>query len=128
MPRNENRKLQALNCVVCGSEFRARPHDIKRRNRKFCGLRCSTGGKSNGNYKGGGKSWYKRKQESELRNSLTFIARKKLENAIRRGDIVKWPCVICGAPRSEGHHWDYSKPLDVFWLCRKHHVEAHDGL
>jgi hypothetical protein len=38
------------------------------------------------------------------------------------------PCVVCGNPKTDGHHEDYSKVLDVVWLCRKHHMERHDEL
>ena len=48
-------------------------------------------------------------------------------NAIRDGKLVPWPvCAVpecCGKP--QGHHPDYSRPLDVVWLCDKHHKEAH---
>lgn len=44
---------------------------------------------------------------------------------VKRGKIKKTPCVVCGDEKSEAHHTDYTKPLDVTWLCRKHHLELH---
>ena len=41
--------------------------------------------------------------------------------ALRRGELVKKPCFRCGAKRSEMHHVDYYDPLNVIWVCRKHH-------
>ena len=47
-------------------------------------------------------------------------------NALRDRRIKKTPCEICGDPNSEAHHEDYSKPLEVRWLCKPHHYEADD--
>lgn len=44
--------------------------------------------------------------------------------AIRGGRLVPMPCIICGNV-AEAHHPDYSKPLDVVWLCRSHHRQTH---
>jgi len=51
-------------------------------------------------------------------------ARNAVHAAIQRGDMVRRPCDQCGNPKSEAHHPDYSKPLEVVWLCRPHHIEA----
>lgn len=53
------------------------------------------------------------------------LARNALRNAIRLGNIKRLPCEECGG-RAEAHHHDYSKPLDVKWLCVKHHRELHN--
>jgi hypothetical protein len=47
-----------------------------------------------------------------------------LNNAVRDGKIVRLPCFICGA-KAHAHHPDYDRPLDVIWLCPKHHYETH---
>lgn len=43
----------------------------------------------------------------------------------RRGKIVAKPCEACGAEQAEMHHEDYSKPLDVRWLCKTCHMAEH---
>ena len=51
-------------------------------------------------------------------------ARNKVNSAIRSGKLRPQPCIVCGG-KAEAHHSDYSKPLDVDWLCRKHHALWH---
>lgn len=48
--------------------------------------------------------------------------------AVRKGIIVRpADCSKCGStpPVIHGHHTDYSKPLDVVWLCSACHGIAH---
>ena len=37
----------------------------------------------------------------------------------------KLPCIICGELNVEAHHAHYDLPLDVIWLCTKHHKQTH---
>lgn len=46
----------------------------------------------------------------------------KARNAARV--LERQPCEICGR-RAEAHHDNYSKPLEVRWLCKQHHAELH---
>jgi hypothetical protein len=56
---------------------------------------------------------------------LKASARRLLRNHIYRGKIQRQPCEVCGAPNAQGHHEDYSKPLEVMWLCALHHNLKH---
>jgi hypothetical protein len=54
-------------------------------------------------------------------------ARSRIAMAIANGTLTRQPCEECGEPRGEAHHEDYSKPMDVRWLCRTHHMRLHAG-
>jgi hypothetical protein len=47
----------------------------------------------------------------------------KARMAVR--SLERQPCEVCGAAKVEAHHPDYSKPLEVQWLCKRHHAEVH---
>jgi hypothetical protein len=59
------------------------------------------------------------------RNGLKRAAHILVGNAIRGGNLVKLPCEKCGSKKAQAHHDDYAKPLNVRWLCTKHHREVH---
>ena len=54
-----------------------------------------------------------------------FKARRRFIYAVKTGKIIRQSCERCGEKNAQGHHPDYSKPLEVMWLCRKHHMELH---
>lgn len=58
-------------------------------------------------------------------------AHRLVQVAIQYGFLTRQPCQACisggriqNGP-SQGHHEDYSKPLDVVWLCALHHRWVH---
>lgn len=53
-----------------------------------------------------------------------YQARQEVLKALRKGLLRKAPCK-CGAPKAQAHHHDYSRPLDIEWLCSPCHRLAH---
>jgi len=64
-------------------------------------------------------------KERRIKNPQKYQAQTAVNNAIRDGRLFKKPCEVCGSLCVHGHHNDYSRPLDVRWLCPVHHKEAH---
>ncbi len=52
-------------------------------------------------------------------------ARSLVRLAIKNGNLVKPLKCKCGNRVIEAHHENYSKPLNVKWLCRKCHSDLH---
>lgn len=46
-----------------------------------------------------------------------YAARQAVLIALRSGRLQRQPCKRCGAAKAQAHHHDYSKLLDVEWLC-----------
>ncbi len=51
-------------------------------------------------------------------------AQNAVAYALRTGRLKAEPCAECGA-KAHAHHPDYSRPLNVVWLCPLHHARAH---
>ena len=66
------------------------------------------------------KAW--REKNAEKRRASSAV-----NDAVRYGKLIKPDaCSKCGrVSRIHGHHPDYSKPLDVVWLCRSCHIAEH---
>ena len=65
---------------------------------------------------------YNRSEEQKAK----IRARSAVSNAIRDGKLTRLPCEVCSSTdRIEAHHEDHSKPLEIKWLCKKHHWIAH---
>lgn len=69
-----------------------------------------------------------RTKEWQLKNTEKRAAHVLVGNYLRDGKIIKKPCERCGSEHSEAHHDDYSKPLEIMWLCKTHHGHRHREL
>lgn len=65
-------------------------------------------------------------RRQKQRNPEKAIARNAVSNALRDGRLTRKPCANCGATKPiQAHHHDYTKPLEVEWLCRPCHLNEH---
>ena len=79
------------------------------------------------------KQWRENNKESiresrkkwNLNNPEKYKAQRMVEHKVESGIIKRLPCEVCGDIKSQAHHPDYLKPLDVIWLCQIHHKQLH---
>ncbi len=63
------------------------------------------------------------KRRDKNKDAVMMRAKDKLSYQVKNGLLTRGLCEACGEPATEGHHWDYNRPLNVIWLCHKcHHV------
>jgi len=69
------------------------------------------------------------RKKAREKYSKTYPEKRKARSISYRelasGRLEAQPCEVCGIYPAEMHHDDYSKPLDIRWLCKKHHEEFH---
>lgn len=121
-------------CQVCGIDFQP----ARNSRGVYCGLTCRnegtrrrnrglTGEKNpawRGGIAGGTRTHYVERWKK--RNPEKHAAKIAVRDAVRRGDLVRQPCERCGVTDDvHAHHDDYTKPLEVMWLCRDHHRARH---
>ena len=84
------------------------------------------------------QKWYnqnpEKAREAIYRNNIIHkekvAARYLLRLAVKNGTVVKpTVCSVCSSKKSiQGHHHDYTKPLDVEWLCSNCHANRHNAV
>ncbi len=80
-----------------------------------------------------GKEWYKDNKNKRIKSINKWIknnahkrqAQEQVHRSIASGKLIRKPCAVCNNTKTDAHHPDYSKPLEVIFLCRKHHIEIH---
>lgn len=68
------------------------------------------------------------KAQWKSRNPEKTQCHTVMNNALRNGKVIKsQSCQSCGTTEAKihGHHPDYSKPLEVMWLCASCHARQH---
>lgn len=70
------------------------------------------------------------KEKWNKENRYKKSAHSKVKRSITMKDGKPNQCQLCGtrSDELEGHHYDYSKPLDVTWLCKRCHSLAHKAI
>lgn len=77
--------------------------------------------KSRGNRQG-----YQYVKEYRKRFPKKYRAHQLVKYAINAGNLVSEPCEQCGRQSdTHAHHDDYSKPLNIRWLCPPCHKQWH---
>jgi hypothetical protein len=81
------------------------------------------------------RNWYARNAERRAQYHREYAAKyperirakEEVRTAIAAGVLIRPSfCEGCGEDCSpDAHHWDYSRPLDVEWLCKLCHAGAH---
>lgn len=69
--------------------------------------------------------FFRRAKASRDKYKHESRARNIVSRAIHDGKLLRQPCCICGDSKTDAHHDDYNKPLDVRWMCRRCHIKWH---
>jgi len=124
-PCKKNRDGLFSYCRTCGAQY-SLDHYYKNHD-KHRAERVEWREKNRDKVRRASRAYYYRIRKGDPKMRAKESARLLTHHAIRAGKLVKQPCSVCGAP-AEAHHPDYSKPLDVVWLCAHDHKEEHKRL
>ena len=80
------------------------------------------------------KEYAERTNYNHGKNSKSWVEKNRVKrdchivvgNKIKNGTLSKGLCQICKTDkRIQAHHYSYDYPLNVVWLCEKHHSKVH---
>ena len=127
------------NCRICGTEYEPWPAQFKKYDyqcrdcwnqwqREYATKRVNEGRsipRKNYPKSAKRKAWQKAYRERTKDRAACYATTKK---AIKSGTLVRQPCESCGEKSVMAHHDDYTKPLEIRWLCYKCHPRFHSSV
>lgn len=109
-------------CEACGATFRVEAYRVRRGQGRFCSKQCSGRAK----WPAGIAHPLFKHGQSRSKPHAMQAAHQAVRNAVVAGRVQPTPCAQCGSnKRVQAHHEDYSKPLEVTWLCEACHKALH---
>lgn len=124
-------------CLICESDFKVAHWRVRKGWGNYCSNHCRSvaGGKAATlDIKGENNPNYKGTPHPRYHNTLLFRgkfpekarAHDIVKRARRSGKLIPKDCEHCGVKEKvQAHHEDYSKPLEVIWLCIPCHHRVH---
>jgi len=73
---------------------------------------------------------YNKEFKNRAENIAKGLAQSAVSKAVRKGELIRKPCVLCGtADPVHAHHESYDKRdwLNIVWLCVSHHKRRHNA-
>lgn len=130
--RNGRTKRIPAICIMCSKSFMSRLQSVRAGLGKCCSPQCATehvrsagilAGPNHPKFIDGSTMLVHHKWPEKT------LARLAVKREVRGGRMTRQPCERCGTTkRVHAHHDDYSKPLDVRWLCATDHAAVHKEL
>ncbi len=123
--RHDGLRAYCKKCDIEKNDTSARREYMKMYMRKRNGYGIK---KKKSKFKFSDRKEYQRKYSKlrRVKDKEKIACRQIFHTALRNGEVTKKPCSICESEEfAEGHHIDYDKPLEVIWLCKKHHRKLH---
>ena len=121
------------NCILCQVEYQPTNNG-----QKYCTLKCQEALYVKKYSRGKtlwARKWRKENPKTHLDRIMKYTrlnpekkkARSIVEMGINSGRLIRPSvCSNCfNEGRIDAHHPDYSKPLEVIWLCRSCHIKLH---
>lgn len=114
-------------CQICHRKNKSHMLTYRRKNRFIC-RQCNTKiAREYRKTKKGKEAYRKLAKKMSEKFPEKQKARAQVAYALKRGQLKKpKKCSRCKKQKKlDGHHSDYSKPLEVKWLCRGCHADIH---
>ena len=108
-------------CKSCQKKYSQRYYQENREDRIATTERWREKNTMTEDYRTGRREYARRYRAA---NPARTKAQTRVTTEIHAGRLLPQPCILCG-DKGVAHHEDYSKPLEIIWLCITHHMSLH---